>query len=1422
MADRTVTANLALNTAGYTPAAEAASKTTTGLAAAQRDAAAAASEAGAAMDAASGAVAGSAEAASTAAVSASALAAAQRDSSAAAKEAAASAKDAAATQTAALKAVTAAQAEATAAAKEAAAAETASASAVTDDEKAAAAAAEDAAAARVSAASETVASAKADADAAVEATTSAKAYAAAQRDAATASAQAAAAQKASADILAEVGAAEAAEAKVSEDAAESRTAAYGKAGTAITVMAAGFGLAAGVMVKAAGDFNSSTQHLVTDAGESQSNLAMVQAGILSTAAATGTSASDLTDAMYHIESAGYHGAAGLTMLTTAAEGAKVGNADLATVAQTLSGTMNSYNMTGAQSVSVMNELIAIVGAGDMKMNDLAGSLGNVTPKAAAAGISLAQVGGAIATMTAQNMSADQATQDLSNTISALQKPSSIAVQQMQQLGLNSTDVSTNLGSRGLTGTLELLTTAIANHTQGGQVFVDSLNASENAAANANTMLQQLPASIQGLSKGLLDGSVSAAEYKKGISDLDAPQQHLATQFETLVKNSGSFSAQLKGNTPEAETFQAALSNLLGGTTGLNTALMLTGGRMTTFQENVATAQAAADKGGTSVDNWAQIQGTFNQKIDTAKASLGALGIAIGTTLLPAVTELANWVSDIIKPIAEWVNQHQALTAIILGSVLALSGLALMIAAVVKGVALVQKAVEGVTTAFTFLSKGADEAAVSTAAMGDANVAAAAKTDAAAVSTGGFASKLGGAVPLIGAVALGAVTLGQKLGELAGVGDHTAISVTQLNTAMLGISSGNPQTVSSLASMGVALGKMGQMMGTNVQGLQDYDQSLAQLVTSGHASDAAAVIDKIRAATDANGTATINAAKDFPQYYAALDQVANTAKEAATATDSSTTALAGNTAAVTDSTDATGAATDATATLTAAQQAQQAADTQAAQQAQQHTAALMDQAIAVDAGAAATAASDVVTKSSTDTATASTKVTTANTTATNAQTAATKSASSASSDAGKAAADQIKASDDATKAAAASAAQQTIDASATATATEKKSAASAATSAAAAATRANTTATNADVTATDASSTASDKATKAAADKTKATNDAATAASSEAGAQETAAQSAADAAFEHEIGVTALKAWATAAGNTANSTDTLDTSVSAEVTQMKSAQTQAGNLSDALNALNGVNISAGQAAIDVQDKVAALTTAFRTNGTTLDITTVAGRNNMTAIYDLATAANSHAQAVTNETGSIKAGSDAMDASKAEFDAVLTKAGLSAAAIKNFNDTILQTPKMATIVVGVDNTAALKGINDVYAAASKVAHIQTAAGSGMATGGLITGAGTTTSDSIPIMASNKEFILNAAATDAIGVDNLTKWNSAYGGANVNTYVQPQLVTQVGGTTAQPAASGGTALNIENYYEAPSGNAQKTASELTWLLQSRGAVL
>jgi TP901 family phage tail tape measure protein len=462
-------------------------------------------------------------------------------------------------------------------------------------------------------------------------------------------------------------------------AAEASTSRFGKFGAA-AMLAVGLSTVAlaGRSVQMAADFQTSMTRLVTSAGETRANLGMISDGVLNLSVSTATTTDQMSKGMYTVESAGFHGAAGLTVLKAASEGARAEGADLTETSNALTSALTAYHLPAADAVAVTDQMVAAVGAGKMTMQDFSSSLAAVLPIAAAAKINFSQVAGAVATMTAQGMSAQQATQDLANTIGALQNPNAVAINEMQQLGLNSNQVSQDLGTKGLTGVLGELTQAItAKMGPSGLILMNAFNQSTSAAQDANTMLKRLPASIQSVAQGFLNGTVTTSQWRAAVKDLPADQANLAREFATTANRAGGFNALLRSGSPEAQTYTAALAKLTGGSTGLNTSLMLTGSNLATFQANTKTVADAAKGAGSDVNGWGEIQDTFNFRMQRFREVLETTGIRIGTALLPPLSALMGFVGS-------HIGLLEALAAVI--------GAALTVAAVKWAASLVQASI----------------------------------------------------------------------------------------------------------------------------------------------------------------------------------------------------------------------------------------------------------------------------------------------------------------------------------------------------------------------------------------------------------------------------------------------------------------------------------------------------------------------------------------------------------------------------------------------------------------------------------------------------------------------------------------------------------------------------------------------------------
>jgi TP901 family phage tail tape measure protein len=382
----------------------------------------------------------------------------------------------------------------------------------------------------------------------------------------------------------------------------------------------GVGVAAAVAaaktVHMAADFQTQMTRVRTGAGELQSNMAMVGSGVLKMAGEVGQSTTDLTAGLYMVESAGYHGQDALNLLKTSAMGAKVGAADLATVTDAVTTAMNAYSMntgTAAQKqqnmTDVMNALIGTEAEGKTNLEALAGSMASILPVASAAHVGLNEILGAMATMTSQGTSADVAATYLKQTIGMLSNPSAKAAATMKGLGLSATAVSQELGKKGLAATLETLTSAIKDKMgPSGTVLIDTLT-------------------------------------KAAKSGKDYESQ--------LAKMSGS-----------QKTYIGALATMVGGTKSMMGALQLTGDHMETFKANVAGVAQHVKDGGKSIEGWADVQKTFNQKMAEAKGSIEAVGISIGQVLLPYATKMIGWLSTGVG----WLTRHKSAVIVLASAI----------------------------------------------------------------------------------------------------------------------------------------------------------------------------------------------------------------------------------------------------------------------------------------------------------------------------------------------------------------------------------------------------------------------------------------------------------------------------------------------------------------------------------------------------------------------------------------------------------------------------------------------------------------------------------------------------------------------------------------------------------------------------------
>lgn len=507
----------------------------------------------------------------------------------------------------------------------------------------------------------------------------------------------------------------------------------------VTLPIAGIGIAA---VKMAGDFQASMTRLVTSAGESNDNLKLVSAGVLQVAKDTGTSTTQLAQALYMIESGGQHGADGLKVLQAAAEGAKAENSDLATVADAVTSVLVDYHLKADDAAMVTSKLVAATSAGKTTFQELAAAMPAILPQASMAHIALNDILGDLAAMTVHGMSAEQASQNLADAIRHMQAPTMQQGKELALLGLTTTQLADDMQNHGLSGTLQEISGRIANLMPPG---------SNKVILDLKTALSGLSAPVQELGTHLFDGTMTMKDYTKAAQALDPISAKQAMSFATLAGATHRIGDEQMTGAAVLQNYGQALAKAMGDSTGLNVALMLTGENADVANKAIQTVSGASTEAGNHVRGWGEIQQTFNFRLAQFEATLQTTAITVGNDILPALTTFVHHVSDL----AGWferLNPEQKHFLEDLAGIAAVAGPTLLI-------------LGKLTTAITSIVK---VASLSKAALGVAGLAGGAGEATAAIAGGGGLLAALGPLALgigaIAAVAGGAYLIFKNLGK----------------------------------------------------------------------------------------------------------------------------------------------------------------------------------------------------------------------------------------------------------------------------------------------------------------------------------------------------------------------------------------------------------------------------------------------------------------------------------------------------------------------------------------------------------------------------------------------------------------------------------------------------------------------------------
>jgi TP901 family phage tail tape measure protein len=206
----------------------------------------------------------------------------------------------------------------------------------------------------------------------------------------------------------------------------------------------------------------------------------------------------LTEGLYNAVSAGIPKDNAFDFMAIAAKASVAGVTDVNTSVEGLTGVLNAFSKPAAEAEAVADMLFTTVKGGITTFPQLAANISNIAPAAAAAGVSMQEVGAAIATLTSNKVPTAQATTMLRAALGGLQKPSKDLDKIFGKLGYKNAQLAIE---------------------QKGLGF--ALDAVKKASKGNNGELQKLLGSVEAVGAANIIAGGSARKFK---SEMDAQKK----------------------------------------------------------------------------------------------------------------------------------------------------------------------------------------------------------------------------------------------------------------------------------------------------------------------------------------------------------------------------------------------------------------------------------------------------------------------------------------------------------------------------------------------------------------------------------------------------------------------------------------------------------------------------------------------------------------------------------------------------------------------------------------------------------------------------------------------------------------------------------------------------------------------------------
>ncbi len=423
------------------------------------------------------------------------------------------------------------------------------------------------------------------------------------------------------------------------------------------------GLAGGA-IKMATSFETSMQKIVGLVGVAQESVDEMRESVLALAGETARSPQELAEALFAVTSAGQRGDEAMATLEAAARAAAAGLGTTKDIALTVVGALQSYQAEGLTAADATDILTATVRAGNLEASELAGSLSRIIPIAQNAGVSLEELGGAVALVSGTGAATSEVITGLRAAIFQMSAPTAEAATALADAGVSADVLKETLAEDGLIAALQLVRQAAGDDDVIFRKLIGSSEAMTSATVLLGATNERLAATFGVVANfaGATDEAFAVAaettafQFQQALTNLKISAVELGATLLPIVRDVLEVFSDMAGMFADLNPRAQAMVITAIGLTGAMAALGLVIPPVTVAVTALATAVGALN---VLMLAWV-----------AAAVAAVALGALVGSTLsgaARAIRNVATGSKDAINPIKLMTEELDNIKDAILGT-----------------------------------------------------------------------------------------------------------------------------------------------------------------------------------------------------------------------------------------------------------------------------------------------------------------------------------------------------------------------------------------------------------------------------------------------------------------------------------------------------------------------------------------------------------------------------------------------------------------------------------------------------------------------------------------------------------------------------------------------------------------------------------